>query len=131
MIAGMKTDAGKQRIVPIHEKIKGLVKDNYDKASELGTGYLFNDKGRTHSGSYVMTYDKYSKRFKKVMNELNLNPEHRPHDPRMTFITRCKKSEVDEYALKEMVGHSIKDITESTYTVRDLEWLRKDLAKLQ
>ena len=131
MIAGMKTDAGKQRIVPIHEKIKGLVKDNYDKASELGTGYLFNDKGRTHSGSYVMTYDKYSKRFKKVMNELNLNPEHRPHDPRMTFITRCKKSEVDEYALKEMVGHSIKDITESTYTVRDLEWLRRDLEKLQ
>lgn len=131
MVAGMKTDAGKQRIVPIHEKIKGLVKDNYDKASELGTGYLFNDKGQTHSGSYVMTYDKYNKRFKKVMNELNLNPEHRPHDPRMTFITRCKKAGVDEYALKEMVGHSIKDITESTYTVRDIEWLRKDLEKLQ
>lgn len=131
MIAGMKTDAGKQRIVPIHEKIKELVKDNYDKASELGTGYLFNDKGQTHSGSYVMTYDKYNKRFKKVITQLGLNSEHRPHDPRMTFITRCKKAGVDEYALKEMVGHSIKDITESTYTVRDVEWLRKDLQKLQ
>lgn len=131
MIAGMKTDAGKQRIVPIHEKIKGLVKDNYNKALELGTGYLFNDKGQTHSGSYIMTYDKYNKRFNKVIDQLELNPEHRPHDPRMTFITRCKKSGVDEYALKEMVGHSIKDITESTYTVRDLEWLRKDLEKLQ
>ncbi len=37
---------------------------------------------------------------------------------------------MDEYALKEMVGHSVKDITESTYTLRDLEWLRQDLEKL-
>lgn len=131
MVAGMKTDAGKQRIVPIHEKIKELVKDNYNKGVELGTGYLFNDKGQTHAGSYLMTYDKYSNRFKKVINQLGLNPEHRPHDPRMTFVTRCKKAGVDEYALKEMIGHTIEDITESTYTIRDVEWLRKDLEKMQ
>ena len=40
-----------------------------------------------------------------------------------------KKSGMDEYALKEMVGHTIQDITESTYTVRDLEWLREDIEK--
>ena len=34
-------------------------------------------------------------------------------------------------ALKQMVGHSIKDITESVYTVRDVEWLKKDLEKMQ
>ena len=79
----------------------------------------------------TMSYDKYANRFDKVINTLNLNPEHRPHDPRLTFVTRCKKAEVDEYAVKEMVGHSIKDITESTYTVRDLEWLRADLEKTQ
>ena len=62
-------------------------------------------------------------RFKKVIAKLNLNPEHRAHDPRKTFVTRCKKAMVDEFALKEMIGHSIKDITESTYTERDLEWL--------
>ena len=28
--AGMKTDAGKQRIVPVHSKIRHLVKRNYD-----------------------------------------------------------------------------------------------------
>lgn len=131
MQAGMKTDAGKQRIVPIHSKIKHLVKQNYDYALSIGSEYLLNDKGQTHAGSWKVTYDKYAARFKKVIDELKLNPEHRPHDPRMTFITRCKKAGVDEYALKEMVGHSIKDITESTYTVRDLEWLRDDLEKMQ
>ena len=131
MCAGMKTSAGKQRMVPIHSKIKDLVKQNYDKAITLNSPWLFNDKGETHSGSYKITYDKYKYRFNKIMEALNLNPEHRPHDPRKTFITRCKKANIDEFALKEMVGHSIRDITESTYTERDLEWLRADLEKMQ
>lgn len=129
MIAGMKTDAGRQRIVPIHSKIKDLVKDNYDKALALGSEYLFNDKGQTHSGSLKMTYDKYAHRFKKVIGALGLNSEHRPHDPRMTFITRGKRAGMDEYALKEMIGHTVRDITESVYTVRDVEWLREDIEK--
>ena len=41
------------------------------------------------------------------------------------------QEKIYEYAIKEMVGHSIKDITESVYTVRDLEWLRNDLKKLE
>lgn len=131
MQAGMKTDAGKQRIVPIHSKIKDLVTNNYNKALEIGSEYLFNDKGKTHSGSYTITYDKYNVRFRKVIGQLGLNPDHRPHDPRVTFATRCKKAGVDEYALKEMIGHNIKDITESVYTIRDVEWLREDLEKMQ
>ena len=130
MQAGMKTDAGKQRIIPIHSKVRDLVKKNYDFALSIGSEYLLNDKGKTHSGSWKLTYDKYANRFKKVVAQLRLNPEHRAHDPRKTFITRCKKAEIDEYAIKEMAGHSIQDITESTYTERDVEWLRKDLEKL-
>ena len=131
MQAGMKTPAGKQRIVPIHTKVRDLLKKNYDFALSIGSEYLLNDKGQTHAGSWKLTYDKYSNRFAKVIAQLQLNPKHRAHDPRITFITRCKKAGVDEYALKEMVGHSIQDITESVYTVRDVEWLRSDLEKMQ
>ena len=131
MQAGMKTDAGKQRIVPIHTRIRNLVKQNYDFAVSINSPYLFNDKGQTHAGSWKVTYDKYANRFDKALAALEIDPSHRPHDPRKTFITRAKRAGVDEYALKEMVGHSISDITESTYTVRDLEWLREDLEKLK
>ena len=131
MQAGMKTDAGKQRIVPIHSKIRELVKQNYDFALSIGGEYLFNDKGQTHAGSWAVTYDKYANRFKKVIDQLQLNPDHRAHDPRNTFITNAKKAKMDEYAIKAMVGHSIQDITESAYTLRDLEWLRKDIEKLK
>lgn len=41
------------------------------------------------------------------------------------------QEKIYEYAIKEMVGHNIKDIIESFYTVRDLEWLRNDLEKLK
>ena len=129
MQAGMKTESGKQRIVPIHTRIRDLVKQNYDIAVSLGSPYLLNDKGQPN-GSYKLTYDKYAHRFKKAIEQLNLNPEHRPHDPRNTFITRAKKAGVDEYALKEMAGHKILDITESVYTLRDLEWLRSDIEKI-
>lgn len=125
--SGMKTEAGKQRIVPILPNITELVRQNVEFAKSIGSDRLFNDKGQTHAGSWTVTYDKYKHRFDKVIKQLGLNPDHRPHDPRMTFITWAKKMGVDSFAIKEMVGHSIQDITESVYTVRDLEWLKADL----
>ncbi len=127
---GMKTDAGKQRTVPIHSKIQYLVKQNYEFALSIGSKRLFNDKGQTHSGKWELTYDKYANRFNKVIESLKLNPEHRPHDPRGTFITRIRKCGVEKDAVKALVGHKASDITESAYTKRDIEWLRKDIEKL-
>ena len=117
--AGMKTDAGRDRIVPIHSKIQNLVRKNYEFAQSIGSNYLFND---IHSmRSPELTYDKYANRFKKVIDMLNLNSEHRAHDPRITFVTLAKRAQVDEYVIKLLVGHRIEDITEKVYTVRDLE----------
>lgn len=130
IVGGMKTDAGKQRAVPIHSDIRRLIQRNYDIAVGLGSPYLFNDIDPTR-GTHKVTYDKYAGRFKKVIEELKLNPAHRPHDPRNTFITMAKKSNVDEYALKLVVGHKILDITEGTYTSRDIEWLRNDVEKIR
>lgn len=127
---GMKTDAGKQRTIPIHSKIRELVKNNYDFATSIGSEYLFNDKGHTHSGNWKLTYDKYANRFEKVRDTLQLNPEHRAHDPRKTFVTKAKKAEIDDNAIKALVGHKATDITESAYTERDIEWLRIDIEKI-
>ena len=118
---GMKTDAGKQRTVPIHSKIKEYIKRNYDFAITVGSEYLLNDKGQTHAGVWKISYDKYAKRFDKVIKALSLNPEHRPHDPRKTFVTRAKKAGINDNAIKAIVGHKASDITESAYTDRDIE----------
>lgn len=129
IIAGMKTDAGKKRMIPIHTKIRPLVQKNYDYAVSLGSDALFNDPSATKGGMKI-TYGKYAGRFDKVMAALKLNPEHRPHDPRMTFITMAKKAGIDPLVVKRLAGHRINDVTESVYTVRDLEWLRTDIEKI-
>ncbi len=126
---GMKTSAGKDRPVPIHPRIKHLVQQNYNQAVELGSQYLFNDPLAV-KGGMTITYDKYAGRFSKIMDALKFREDHRPHDPRKTFITMAKKAEVDEYVIKRLIGHRITDITEGTYTERDLEWLRAELEKM-
>lgn len=128
---GMKTDAGRNRNVPIHSKIKGLVQKRYNEAKELGSEYLINcTDTHTHRSSLMFTYDKYRARFDKIKNVLKLNPEHRCHDGRMHFITRAKKCGVDEYAIKYMVGHVITDLTERVYTKRDFDWLKEEIEKI-
>ena len=73
----------------------------------------------------------YQKGFTRIRTELNLNPEHRPHDGRTHFVTAAKKAGVDEYAIKYMVGHKISDITEKVYTKREFEWLKEEIEKLK
>lgn len=128
--AGMKTEAGRMRTVPIHSRILPLIERNIKFAESIDSNYLLNDKGRTHSSSYFISYDKYADRFAKIIKELNLNPEHKPHDPRMTFVTRLKKAGVADGAVKKLIGHKDSDITETAYTSRDMEWLRADVEKL-
>lgn len=132
IVGGMKTEAGTNRIVPIHPKIKELVKRRYDEAIELGSEYLLNcTDTSTHRDSWKLTYDKYKTRFEKVRDLLKMNPDHRAHDGRVHFTTMAKKYNVDEYAIKYIVGHAISDITEKVYTRRDAEWLISEMMKIK
>lgn len=129
---GMKTEAGKNRIVPIHSKIRDLVKNRYEEAQKLGSEYLINcTDGKTHTGSMMFTYDKYKARFAKIRDQLKLNSQHRPHDGRKYFITQAKKYNVDEYAIKYIVGHTITDLTERVYTERTIDWLKTEIEKIK
>lgn len=43
----------------------------------------------------------------------------------------AKKSKIDEYAIKYIVGHTIDDLTESVYTERDIDWLKEEIEKIK
>lgn len=126
MRGGLKTEAGKNRIVPIHADIIELIKKRYEEAKSIQSEYLFNDLNG-QQGTF-MTYDKYRSRFNKIMKRFKL--EHKPHDTRHTFITAAKNCNMNEYILKLIVGHAINDVTEDTYTHRTLSDLEKEMSKL-
>ena len=120
MTGGMKTDAGKNRVVPIHPKIQPLVEKYRAEDNE----YLFCRKGKH------ILYQYYMKEFKKLMKEYQLDSGHKPHDCRVQFISALKAAEVDEYIIKRLVGHSITDITENIYTHRSVSQLREAVEKI-
>lgn len=119
---GLKTDAGKNRVVPIHHMIFDLVKSNYEYAQSVGSNFLFNDRNEFNKSNLYMTYDRYRGRFRKAMNFLDL--DHTPDDTRHTFISECKAIELSDFVIKLIVGHELKDVTEKHYTHRTLEQLR-------
>lgn len=130
MIGGIKTEAGIDRIVPIHPRIRGIVQDLYESAKDLEAEHLINVTDARNCRMGKLTYDKYQYRFTNIIKELGLNENHRPHDGRKTFITLAKKYQLDEYAIKKIVGHAVNDITEKVYTERDPEWLYDEICKI-
>lgn len=123
---GLKTDAGKNRYVPIHPLIKELVARRYKEAVELESDYLFNDLDG-QQGTY-MTYDKYRRRFDKVMQKLGMT--HHPHETRHTFSTLAKSYGMRDDIRKLIMGHAIIDFTDRVYTHPLLEELHAEMAKV-
>ena len=132
IVGGMKTKAGKRRIVPIHPLVQPILQKYHDLAVQCGSELLFNVPNKWHSDQFIpLKYDRYYKDFKNIIEKLSLNPNHKPHDPRKQFVTMAKKAKVDQFAIKRIVGHAINDVTEETYTERDVEWLYQEVCKIE
>lgn len=128
---GIKTKAGKNRIVPIHPLVRDVVKKYYDEAISVNSDYLFNDISK--KSGIGLSYDQYLSRFNKVMKTLKFSKEYTPHCTRHTFVSKAnsKKVNMNRTILKLIVGHEIKDITESVYTHRSLNDLIDEMNKIK
>lgn len=117
---GIKTAAGKDRIVPIHPAIYEFVKN----------------KVLTQNGKLCI-YSQTQHRnalFYPTLERLKItgNPKHTPHDCRHTFSTLCEKYGVRENDRKRMLGHSFgNDVTNAVYGHRTLEELRAEIEKIK
>lgn len=126
VIGGSKTKAGINRIVPIHSRVQSLFMRFWDAST--GGKWLFTSRLK---GGNKLSYGGYRDDFNAVLERYGLDREHLPHDCRKHFVTMAKDAKMDEYALKRIVGHSITDITESTYTDRPISWLREEIEKIK
>lgn len=103
MIGGSKTEAGRDRVIPIHNKILPLIKERLGDSK-----YLMHDKrGRK------MTYWTALNHFDLLMAELKW--EHKPHDARKTGVSIMHKFGIPMETIRVIVGHSGKGVTEAVY----------------
>lgn len=118
LIGGKKTSAGTNRIIPIHDDIFDIVKRRYEE----GNTYLITrEKRKIPYRSYRQIY------WDKMSNALNIT--HTPHNARHTFATFADRCNMNKVALKRVMGHSLKDVTEH-YTHKDVSELVKEINKL-
>lgn len=121
MIGGSKTNAGKNRIIPIHSEIKNYIVELYKKNKK----YLILDENKMK-----MNYDGYRHRFEKLMTSLNL--KHKPHDTRHTFATKCNEVGISDVDIKILMGHSLAgDVTNDVYIHKTVERLRNEIERIK
>lgn len=117
-VGGVKTENGRNRLVPIHPCILSIVEEYAQKSADFCvTGLFVEDGGKT------ITHDKYKIKFKKIA------PNHTPHETRHTFATYARRSGMDAIMIKRILGHSLNDLTEEVYTHVDADLLKAEMKK--
>lgn len=120
---GLKTDAGKNRVVPIHSKILPLI----DEITTDGKcAFLCGKKTQ-----------QFRRDMRQVMDAMKIDNKkkdryHTPHSTRHTFSRLCESYGVSEADRKRMLGHSLKsDVTNGVYGHRSIAELKKEIEKIK
>lgn len=116
---GIKTKAGKDRIVPIHPRIQKFVKH---RMTETGK-YLFSYNGKKLSTSQYYIF------WNRVMDELKIH--HTPHECRHTFRSRLDSAGANKVCIDLMMGHKSKEVGERVYTHKTIEELKEAINLLK
>ncbi|MFA5307645.1 MAG: tyrosine-type recombinase/integrase [Candidatus Babeliales bacterium] len=113
---GLKTDAGKDRVIPIHPKIQPIIKKWYD----LGGDRLICNEKKKPISARTYREDYYMPTLKALeIRELN------PHSCRHTCATLLDKAGADTLSIQKILGHADYATTANIYTHTDIEKLRK------
>ena len=120
MTGGMKTAAGKNRVIPIADKIAPIIQKWYDP----GNVYLCNSH---RDGKPVLNYDRLRSHY---WERCSLLADHLPHDGRHTCATLLDNAGVAKRTIQLILGHSAKDITERVYTHKTIDQLIEAVNKI-
>ena len=118
MVGGIKTEAGKNRVIPIHPDIMPLVTAQFSENKK----YLFPAK-RGGKLSYREFRHNF---FVPLMDQLKM--QHTLHETRHTFISQADRCGINSTILKKIVGHANGDVT-LHYTHKETAELLEEIKK--
>lgn len=118
-VTGVKTSAGKNRVIPIHDDIMPIMQAHFNPDR-----YYFWDV----QGSQRI-YQTLRWRFDKYLQGMGM--EHLPHDTRHTTATLMNDSGMPEMYIKLILGHRIDDITQKVYIHTKPDKLVEEINKVK
>ncbi len=105
---GIKTSAGKNRFIPLHDDI-----------IEFFNNYEFK------KGKFGTVYDHFQEDFTEKLNQYGIS-SHWINDTRHTFASRLDTAGANVVSKKLIMGHSMKkDVTHSVYTHKSIDELKE------
>lgn len=118
---GIKTEAGKNRVIPIHSKILPYVKEWLKRG---GDALICDDKGKKLSSK------RYREKFYYPALEGAEVRKLTPHKCRHTFCTMLAEKGADTLSIQILAGHADYGFTANEYTHPEIEKLRKAIHKI-
>lgn len=115
MTGGIKTKAGKGRVVPIHSLIRPFVEARMETPGD----YLISYQGKRCSES------KYREIWGGIMEALKM--DHTPHETRHTFESLLDSAKANRVVIDRLMGHVSKGTGERVYTHKTIEELRLNI----
>lgn len=117
---GLKTEAGKNRIIPIHPRILPLIQKRIDQ----GNVYLISSRVNER-----ITYKNYYKHWNPIMKKLGIDKT--PHEARHTFETFLDNANANRKCIDLLMGHKSSDIGNRVYNHKTIEQLRNTILLLK
>ena len=117
---GLKTESGKNRIIPIHPRILPLIQKRIDQRNI----YLISSRvnGR-------ITYQNYYKHWNPIMKKLGIDKT--PHEARHTFETFLDNANANRKCIDLLMGHKSSDVGNRVYNHKTIEQLRETISLLK
>ena len=112
---GKKTSAGKNRIVPIHSKIRHIIENRMAQGGE----FLFGEGGKKISSTSYYTI------WKDIMDTLGM--KHTPHECRHAFCSRLDSAGANRKCRDMLMGHKSKEVGDRVYTHKTIEELKETI----
>ena len=131
LIEGKKTDAGRNRTVPVHQKIEDIVRD---RLMVPGTELVFPQYqfGRVSKKHPVALFEGFKEMsdnyfremaFKPIMASLGIAEGKVPYGARHTFSNKLKDAEGNDIDKAALMGHSDYTFTQTKYQSTSLDEL--------
>lgn len=117
VIAGLKTEAGKNRVVPLHDNIIPIIRCRLMDSKD---GHLFRPLSLGAFRTRV---------WNPYMEPISM--DHLPHDGRHTCATLLEDAGVPLNRRKLILGHSLRDVTDGVYTHVPPEALVMEINKIR
>lgn len=121
MRGGVKTAAGKNRLIPIHSQLLPIVERHLSDGR-----YLFSVCSETAKD--LSRKSAFERTFAAVMDRFQM--EHKSHDCRHTFRTRLDAVDANKVCIDLIMGHKTGDVGERVYTHKTTEELKQTVEKL-